>query len=68
LDFPIHKPIQDLSARQLNLLWEGGEGVYGINDFFKDVEAHLYKVQFRVLLMAELCFITLFSIRIILVI
>lgn len=50
LDFPIHKPIQDLSARQLNLLWEGGEGVYGINDFFKDVEAHLYKVQFRVLL------------------
>jgi excinuclease ABC subunit A len=50
LDFPIHKPIQDLTTRQLNLLWEGGEGVYGINDFFKDVEAHLYKVQFRVLL------------------
>ena len=50
LDFPIHKPVQDLTTRQLNLLWEGGEGVYGINDFFKDVEAHLYKVQFRVLL------------------
>ncbi|MFM1858006.1 MAG: excinuclease subunit [Bacteroidota bacterium] len=50
LEFPIHKPIQDLTTRQLNLLWEGGEGVYGINDFFKDVEAHLYKVQFRVLL------------------
>jgi len=50
LDFPIHKPIQDLTARQLDLLWKGGEGVYGINDFFKDVEAHLYKVQFRVML------------------
>ena len=49
-DFPIHKPIQDLTAKQLRTLWEGGEGVYGIDDFFKDVEAHLYKVQFRVLL------------------
>ena len=50
LDFPIHKPIADLSAKQINALWKGGEGVYGIDDFFKDVEAHLYKVQFRVLL------------------
>lgn len=50
IDFPIHKPIQDLTAKQLRTLWEGGEGVYGIDDFFKDVEAHLYKVQFRVLL------------------
>ena len=50
LDFPIHKPIEDLSSKQLNALWKGGEGVYGIDDFFKDVEAHLYKVQFRVLL------------------
>lgn len=50
LDFPIHKPIQDLTAKQLRTLWEGGEGVYGIDDFFQDVEAHLYKVQFRVLL------------------
>lgn len=36
LDFPIHKPIQDLTAKQLRILWEGGEGVYGIDDFFKD--------------------------------
>jgi len=50
LDFPIHKPIEDLSLQQLNALWKGGEGVFGIDDFFKDVEAHLYKVQFRVLL------------------
>ena len=50
IDFPIHKPISSLTARQYKLLWEGADGVYGIDDFFKDVEAHLYKVQFRVLL------------------
>jgi excinuclease ABC subunit A len=50
LDFPIHKPIASLSAKHTKQLWEGGAGVYGINDFFKDVESNLYKVQFRVLL------------------
>jgi excinuclease ABC subunit A len=49
-DFPIHKPVADLTERQYRQLWEGVDGVYGIDDFFKDVEAHLYKVQFRVLL------------------
>ncbi|UEG50273.1 excinuclease ABC subunit UvrA [Ferruginibacter lapsinanis] len=48
--FPIHKPIIDLSAEQLKLLWEGSADVHGINDFFKEVEANLYKVQYRVLL------------------
>ena len=50
IDFPIHKPIASLSAKQYKQLWEGAPGVYGIDDFFKDVEAHLYKVQFRVML------------------
>ena len=49
-DFPIHKPIIDLSDEQEELLWNGSKGVYGINDFFKEVEANLYKVQYRVLL------------------
>jgi excinuclease ABC subunit A len=49
-DFPIHKPIADLSRQQLTVLWEGNEHVYGINDFFKEVEQNLYKVQYRVLL------------------
>ena len=47
--FPVHKPIGDLSDKQYNLLWEGINGI-GINDFFKDVESQLYKVQYRVLL------------------
>ncbi len=49
-DFPVHKPIADLSGKQYKQLWEGCEGVYGINDFFKDVESQLYKVQYRVML------------------
>ncbi len=49
-DFPVHKAIADLTDKQYKQLWEGSNGVYGINDFFKDVESQLYKVQYRVLL------------------
>jgi excinuclease ABC subunit A len=49
-DFPIHKPIVDLTKEQYTTLWEGNEFVQGINDFFKEVEQNLYKVQYRVLL------------------
>ncbi|MFM1971777.1 MAG: excinuclease subunit UvrA, partial [Bacteroidota bacterium] len=48
--FPIHQPILKLTKAQLQQLWKGVGKAYGIDDFFKDVEAHLYKVQFRVLL------------------
>ncbi len=49
-DFPVHKPIADLTNKHIKQLWEGSDGVMGINDFFKDVESQLYKVQYRVLL------------------
>lgn len=49
-DFPIHKPIMDLTKAQYKTLWEGNEFAHGINDFFKEVEQNLYKVQYRVLL------------------
>ena len=49
-DFPVHKPIIDLSEEQLQVLWEGNAHANGINDFFKEVEQNLYKVQYRVLL------------------
>ncbi len=49
-NFPVHKPIIDLSEKQLADLWEGNEYANGINDFFKEVEQNLYKVQYRVLL------------------
>ena len=49
-DFPVHKPIIDLTETQLADLWQGNEHANGINDFFKEVEQNLYKVQYRVLL------------------
>jgi excinuclease ABC subunit A len=49
-DFPVHKPIADLTKQQYRILWEGNQHVYGIDDFFKEVEQNLYKVQYRVLL------------------
>jgi len=49
-NFPVHKAIADLTSKQYDLLWEGNEHVHGINDFFKEVEQNLYKVQYRVLL------------------
>jgi len=48
--FPVHRPIADLSKDDIKLLWEGDKIIYGINDFFKEVESNLYKVQYRVLL------------------
>jgi len=50
IGFPIHKAIIDLSKEQYKQLWEGAAGVQGIDDFFKEVEQNLYKVQYRVLL------------------
>jgi excinuclease ABC subunit A len=49
-NFPVHKPIADLTEKQYQVLWEGNEYVDGINAFFKEVEQNLYKVQYRVLL------------------
>ncbi|MEJ7676062.1 MAG: hypothetical protein WKF59_26015 [Chitinophagaceae bacterium] len=49
-DFPVHKPIIDLTTAEYNLLWTGNDHFGGINDFFKEVEQNLYKVQYRVLL------------------
>ena len=49
-DFPIHKPIAQLTKAQYQQLWDGVGKVYGIHDFFKEVEQNLYKVQYRVLL------------------
>jgi excinuclease ABC subunit A len=49
-DFPVHKPIADLTEQQYEVLWKGNQFVEGIDDFFREVEQNLYKVQYRVLL------------------
>lgn len=45
----VHAPYFELTDREKLLIWNGAKGFGGINDFFKDVESHLYKIQYRVL-------------------
>ena len=49
-DFPIHKPIYELTHEQKRLLWNGNEYFDGINKFFQWVETQTYKIQYRVML------------------
>lgn len=49
-DFPIHRPVEQLTAEQLTILWEGNSYFTGINAFFKFVESQTYKIQYRVML------------------
>lgn len=48
--FPIHKPYYQLTQEQRNLIWKGGEGFIGLDDFFVGLEAKKYKIQYRVML------------------
>ena len=48
--FPIHRPIAELTDKELDLLWHGKRGVKGIYDFFSFVESKSYKIQYRVML------------------
>lgn len=49
-DFPIHKPIANLSKEQYQLLWTGNTHFEGIHRFFKMLEKESYKIQYRVML------------------
>jgi len=48
-DFPIHKPIAELTSAEYDLLWNGNSKVSGIRDFFDMVSQNLYKVQYRIM-------------------
>jgi excinuclease ABC subunit A len=49
-NFPIHRPFNELSEKEKNLLWNGNEYFEGIHAFFKYLESKSYKIQYRVLL------------------
>ncbi len=49
-DFPIHKPVYDLTQKQKELLWTGNKYFGGLSDFFKMLEENNYKIQYRVML------------------
>lgn len=49
IGFPIHKPYNELSQEEKDILWHGKEDWYGIDGFFKWVDENQYKIQFRVM-------------------
>ncbi len=49
-NFPVHKPIAELSKQQYDLLWKGNEYFEGLDSFFKFLAKETYKIQYRVML------------------
>lgn len=49
-DFPIHRPIFELSTAEYEMLWDGTKHFKGLNEFFQYLESKSYKIQFRVML------------------
>ncbi len=49
-DFPIHRPIKDLTKAEYQLLWDGNEYFDGISSYFAELEKQTYKIQNRVML------------------
>jgi excinuclease ABC subunit A len=49
-DFPIHRQYNQLTAKEQRLLWTGNKFFRGLDEFFKEMEAQTYKIQYRVLL------------------
>ena len=49
-DFPIHRSYSHLTDEQKALLWTGNSHFSGLDDFFKELEAQVYKIQYRVML------------------
>jgi len=49
-DFPIHRPYNELTQKQRDLLWNGNEYFEGIHAFFRYLETKTHKIQYRVML------------------
>jgi excinuclease ABC subunit A len=49
-DFPIHRQYNQLTEKEQKLLWTGNSYFQGLDEFFKEMEAQTYKIQYRVML------------------
>lgn len=49
-DFPIHRPYNELSQKERDILWNGNSHISGLNAFFAFLESESYKIQYRVML------------------
>ena len=48
--FPLDTPYHELTREEKNLLWHGGKGVRGIDDFFDFLRENQHKMHFRIML------------------
>ena len=48
--FPIHRAYEKLNEQQKEILWNGLNGIKGINDFFNKLDKKKYRIQNRVLI------------------
>ncbi|MCJ8164809.1 excinuclease ABC subunit UvrA [Pontibacter sp. E15-1] len=49
-DFPIHRPYNELTEAEQELLWKGNKYFSGLNKFFKEIQGQTHKIQYRVML------------------
>lgn len=49
-NFPIHRPYNELTQKEQELLWSGNSYFEGIHAFFTYLESKSYKIQYRVML------------------
>ena len=49
-DFPVHRPYNELTADEKEILWNGKNKCKGIYQFFQKLESDKYKIQNRVLI------------------
>ncbi len=49
-DFPVHRPVSELSRKQYDLLWNGNEYFDGLHEFFRYLASKTHKIQYRVML------------------
>jgi len=49
-NFPIHRPVNELSVDQYELLWAGNEYFTGLSDFFRFIESQSFKMHYRIFL------------------
>ncbi|MFW6222349.1 MAG: AAA family ATPase, partial [Bacteroidota bacterium] len=50
VDFPVHRPYNQLNEEQKEMLWNGSGAFKGINHFFQHLEKKKYKIQNRVMI------------------
>lgn len=49
IGFPVHKPYDNLSDEERDILWHGKGDWEGIDGFFRMVEENNYKIQYRIM-------------------